>query len=85
MSANSISKAGANLEVRSVRSSLIGHDADCSLDGCKFEHPGANRPQDNQNRFQALGNQGNNFGQGNRNQQRPAAPGRGQQYQSQNS
>lgn len=57
-----------------------------SSDNCKFEHPGANRSQDSGNRFQALGNQGNNtFGQGNRNNQRPAAPGRGQHYTSQNS
>ncbi|THW91887.1 hypothetical protein D6D15_03575 [Aureobasidium pullulans] len=52
-------------------------------DNCKFEHPGANKPQDTGNRFQALGN--NSFGQGNRNNQRPPAPGRGEQYNSQNS
>jgi nucleoporin NUP42 len=50
-------------------------------DNCKFEHPGANKPQDSGNRFQALGNQGDSFGQGNRNNQRPA-PARGQQYTS---
>ncbi|KAI4731471.1 hypothetical protein E4T49_00687 [Aureobasidium sp. EXF-10728] len=54
-------------------------------DNCKFDHPGANRSQDGGNRFQALENQGNNFGQGNRNNQRPSAPGRGKQYTSQNS
>ncbi|KAH0051329.1 hypothetical protein KCU96_g23404, partial [Aureobasidium melanogenum] len=54
-------------------------------DNCKFDHPGANKSQDSGNRFQALGNQGNNFGQVNRNNQRPPAPGRGQHYTSQNS
>ncbi|KAI5239673.1 hypothetical protein E4T43_06596 [Aureobasidium subglaciale] len=57
----SISKGDANSE---------------SSDNCKFEHPGANRPQDSGNRFNALGNQGN--------QTRPPAPGRGQHYSSQN-
>ncbi|KAI4843045.1 hypothetical protein E4T45_08793, partial [Aureobasidium sp. EXF-8846] len=50
-------------------------------DNCKFEHPGANKPQDSGNRFQALGNHGDSFNQGNRNNQRPA-PARGQQYTS---
>lgn len=49
-------------------------------DGCKFIHPGANRPQDNQNSFAPLENNQGSYNQGNARNNRPAALGRGEYY-----